>query len=304
MVVLPAAAWLIWWWNELRYVMPVEARIRKSSKKHPPGNMGLPILGKLLTFLWYFKALRRADDCINSKRQRTYLFGIPSIITHTLATNKFIFQSDVAFPYRWPPNDHVGPKSIISAPPHEHTQAQEIHHHRDHPRALYKIALLIQPRIITSLRSWSDRKDITAVDEVKQMTFQYIGKLFASVEPGPLLDEVSSLFDGLMLGFGDQPFSLPGTAYPYALQIEDEDGNKLNDDEVVDNIVSLVIGGYESISRACAWAFYYLASYPDVLHKLREENEACSKNEVGEPITSEDVAKMKYTSKIPSLPLF
>lgn len=101
---------------------------------------------------------------------RTYLFGIPSIITRTPATNKFILQSDDAFPYRWPTNNLVGPKSIISGPPHEHTKLKKfVTAAINQPKSLHKIALLIQPRIIAALRSWADRKDITAHDEVKQV---------------------------------------------------------------------------------------------------------------------------------------
>lgn len=53
------------------------------------------------------------------------------------------------------------------------------------------------------------------------------------------------------------------------MQFEDGEGSKLSDQEVLDNIICLVIGGYESTSLASMWAIYYLANYPDVLEKLR-----------------------------------
>jgi ent-kaurenoic acid hydroxylase len=53
------------------------------------------------------------------------------------------------------------------------------------------------------------------------------------------------------------------------MRMEDEQGNKLSDDEVLDSIVSLVVGGYESASSAIMWAVYHLAKSPDVLSKLR-----------------------------------
>jgi len=62
--------------------------------------------------------------------------------------------------------------------------------------------------------------------------------------------ETSDLMDGLM-------------------QIEDGDGDKLSDKEVVDNIVSLVAAGYIPTSLASTWAIYLLAKYPIVLKKLR-----------------------------------
>ena len=53
------------------------------------------------------------------------------------------------------------------------------------------------------------------------------------------------------------------------MEMEDEQGKKLCDDEVVDNIVSLVVAGYESTSNAIMWAAYHLAKSPHALRKLR-----------------------------------
>ncbi|KAJ6977370.1 hypothetical protein NC653_029314 [Populus alba x Populus x berolinensis] len=49
------------------------------------------------------------------------------------------------------------------------------------------------------------------------------------------------------------------------MQIEDDEGSQLSDQEVLDNIVGLVI--------ASTWAIYYLAKYPHVLAKLRVAEE-------------------------------
>lgn len=51
-------------------------------------------------------------------------------------------------------------------------------------------------------------------------------------------------------------------------QIRDEEGKQLGDEEVIDNIISLVIAGYESTSIATMWSLYYLCKYPNVLRQL------------------------------------
>jgi ent-kaurenoic acid hydroxylase len=53
------------------------------------------------------------------------------------------------------------------------------------------------------------------------------------------------------------------------IQIEDGEGDKLSDKEVVESIVSLVAAGYNSTSLVSMWAIYLLAKYPIVLKKLR-----------------------------------
>ena len=53
------------------------------------------------------------------------------------------------------------------------------------------------------------------------------------------------------------------------MKLKDEDGSQLSDLEVLDNIVSILVAGYESTTLATMWAVYYLAKYPKVLQKLR-----------------------------------
>lgn len=67
---LPFFGLLLWWWNEFRYVLPHKLRGSSTGAKLPPGHMGFPFLGEMLTFLWYFKILRRPDEFINAKRAK------------------------------------------------------------------------------------------------------------------------------------------------------------------------------------------------------------------------------------------
>ncbi|XVF54253.1 hypothetical protein PTKIN_Ptkin05aG0165500 [Pterospermum kingtungense] len=133
--------------------------------------------------------------------------------------------------------------------------------------------------------------------EIAQLTLEHIGKSFANIEPGPLLDNISKLYVGLVRGFRAMPLNLPGTAAYRALQcrkrleeifrvklekkkngfninndlmdglieMKDEDGDKLSDQEVVDNI---------------------------------EENMSIRKQKQGDFITIEDVSKLKYTKMV------
>ncbi|XP_034217204.1 ent-kaurenoic acid oxidase-like [Prunus dulcis] len=338
---LPLLWLLLWWWNELWYVLPLKLRRSATNAKLPPGHMGLPFIGEVLTFLWYFKVLRRPDDFINAKRAkygdgvgmyRTYLFGSPSIIACFPAVNKFVFQSDDTFILNWPSVDLVGHTSLVAVHGKSHARLRSyVTNVINQPDALRRIAQMVQPRIIAALESWAQKGRIKAHDETKKVTFENIGQLFVSLEPGPLLDTIDNLFDGLVKGIRAQPFNIPGSAFHHAhqcrkkledifrvelekkktqkevvtndlmdglMQITDDEGNKLCDQEVLDNIVSLVVAGYASTSLASMWAIYYLAKYPNVLITLLEENMAISQNKKGEFITSEDVSKMKYTNKV------
>ncbi|KAK3024014.1 hypothetical protein RJ639_045034 [Escallonia herrerae] len=143
---------------------------------------------------------------------------------------------------------------------------------------------------------------------------------------------LDDFFEGLVHGIRSYPLNVPVTAYRRALQcqkkavaifreelekkkknqaaakdvtdlldglmeLKDDEGQHLNDKEVLDNIVSLVVAGYESTSLSIMWALYYLAKYPKILQKLRDENMPLSKMKNGELITSDELAKLKYTNK-------
>ncbi|KAL3845996.1 hypothetical protein ACJIZ3_003399 [Penstemon smallii] len=277
--ILPLVGWLLWWWNDFWYALPMMINLRRHSSgggaKLPPGYMGIPFFGEMLNFLWYFKFLSRPDDFINSKRQRygdgeglyrTHLFGSSAIIACTPSSNKFILQTESSFHMDWPSVEIVGATSLVAVHGASHTR------------------------------------------EAKKVTFANIGMFFASIEPGPVLDTLDVLFVNLLAGVRAYPLNFPGTAFHRALksrkmavaifrekmekrkkfgvssgnndlleglmQMKDEEGKQLSETEILDNIVSLVLAGYTSTSLAIMWAFYYLAKYPDVLQKLREPAKA------------------------------
>ncbi|KAG6401722.1 hypothetical protein SASPL_138586 [Salvia splendens] len=333
-VVIPLAA-LLWWWNDCWYALPFR-------RPHlPPGYMGIPLLGEMLPFLYYFKILRRPDDFINAKRTkfgdgvgmyRTHLFGSPMIIACTPSSNKFVLQSESSFAVKWTNKELVGPTSLVAVEGDSHTRVRGIVVRAiNQPNALRKITLMVQPRITASLKSWSQRGRITAYKEAKKIVFANTAKYFASFETDHVLDTLDDLFMGLLGGLRAYPLNFPGTAFHHALKcrrkaevifrqeletrkksegsvpkndlmeslmhmkVEDK---QLSDTEVIDNIVSLVVGGYVSTSLAVMWAIYYLAKYPQVLQKLREEHVPISKKLKGDFITYEEIASCKYTAKV------
>ncbi|KAJ7949716.1 Ent-kaurenoic acid oxidase [Quillaja saponaria] len=66
----------------------------------------------------------------------------------------------------------------------------------------------------------ADKGTVVVYDEVKKMVFENTAKLFFSCEPGPLLDTLVYLFEGMVKGTRAQPINFPGTAYYHALKEE------------------------------------------------------------------------------------
>ncbi|MGD1921289.1 MAG: cytochrome P450 [Pleurocapsa sp.] len=62
------------------------------------------------------------------------------------------------------------------------------------------------------------------------------------------------------------------------LTATDESGEKMNDDEVRDQVMTLLYAGHESTASTLAWSFYWLHSLPEVSAKLKTELDSLEKN--------------------------
>jgi cytochrome P450 len=60
------------------------------------------------------------------------------------------------------------------------------------------------------------------------------------------------------------------------ISARDENGQQMSDVELRDQLVSLLLLGYETTAAVLAWAFYWIHSSPTVLHTLRRELDALS----------------------------
>lgn len=63
------------------------------------------------------------------------------------------------------------------------------------------------------------------------------------------------------------------------VEARDEDGGRLSPDEIVDQLVTLIVGGHETTAHAISWALQLVYSHPRVLERLREELDAHSDEE-------------------------
>ncbi len=52
---------------------------------------------------------------------------------------------------------------------------------------------------------------------------------------------------------------------------KDQDGESLNDQELRDEMITLLVAGHETSATALSWIFYRLSTHPQVLKKLQEE---------------------------------
>lgn len=101
---------------------------------------------------------------------RTHLFGAPSIIVYTPAVNKFVLFSDSNFKQEWPTVELMGVTSMVAVHGKAHTRVRKfVTNAINRPDALSRIAALVQPHIVTALRSWAEMGKIKAKVETQKV---------------------------------------------------------------------------------------------------------------------------------------
>ena len=79
------------------------------------------------------------------------------------------------------------------------------------------------------------------------------------------------------------------------LRTRDEDGAPMSDQQVSDEAITFFGAGHETTATALTWAWYLLASHPDVYRRMRDEVDSVLG---GRSPTYEDLARMPYTLRV------
>ncbi|XP_015933803.2 cytochrome P450 90D2 [Arachis duranensis] len=82
--------------------------------------------------------------------------------------------------------------------------------------------------------------------------------------------------------------------------IEEDDDNKLNDEEIKDNILTMMIAGQDTIANAMTWMVKFVDENQEALNTLKKEQLQIEKNgrTRRDNLTLEDLNEMQYASKV------
>lgn len=77
------------------------------------------------------------------------------------------------------------------------------------------------------------------------------------------------------------------------LHVQDEDGSKMSDTQLRDEVLTLLLAGHETTSNALTWGAHLLASHPEAQARLSEEARA-----LAGPPTAADLPRLKYAEAV------
>jgi enediyne biosynthesis protein E7 len=80
------------------------------------------------------------------------------------------------------------------------------------------------------------------------------------------------------------------------LQATDKDGQPFSNAELLDELMTLIVAGFETSANTLNWVWYLVARHPDVEGKLIAEAEACLPNVSA--LSADSLAGMHYTQQV------
>ncbi|TYH63775.1 hypothetical protein ES332_D07G217500v1 [Gossypium tomentosum] len=312
-------------WNEMRY--------RK--KGLPPGTMGWPVFGETTEFLKQgpnFMKNQRASRY--GSFFKSHILGCPTVVSMDPELNRYILMNEAKGLVPGYPQsmlDILGKCNIAAVHGSTHKQM------RGALLALISPTMIRQqllPKIDEFMRAFLsnwDNQVINIQDRTKEMAFLSSLKQIASAESSSVAQQFMPEFFKLVLGTLSLPIDLPGTNYRrgfqarqnilkilgqliekrrdseeshkdmlgYLMRNDDNNRHKLSDDEIIDQIITILYSGYETVSTTSMMAVKYLHDHPTVLEELRKEHMGIrERKRADEPIEWNDLKSMRFTRAV------
>ncbi|XP_020244260.1 cytochrome P450 85A-like [Asparagus officinalis] len=284
-------------WNELRY----------RRKGLPPGTMGWPLFGETTEFLKQGPSFMKNQRARYGNLFKSHILGCPTVVSMDPEINKYILMNEgrgLVPGYPQSMLDMLGRCNIAAVTGSLHKAM------RGSILGLISPAIIREQLIVkidqfmrSHLSDWND-KVIDIQERTKEMWLFSALKLVAGIESGQFSKAMGSEINKLIIGTLSLPINLPGTSYHQGLQarkkivsmleriIEERRASKrtsndmldallfsnddsranLDDEQLMDLIITFIYSGFETVSTTSMMAVKYLHQHPKVLKELVKEH--------------------------------
>ncbi|KAH6831592.1 hypothetical protein C2S53_010567 [Perilla frutescens var. hirtella] len=235
------------------------------------------------------------------------LFGTPTVFLHGQAANKFIYTRDETTLSTKQPGSIrrlLGENNLLELKSEDHNRLRGAMLSFLKPYALKQNVVKMDQEIKLHLtQHWNHNKEIVAMPLMKTLTFNVICTLLIGVERGARRDTLVhlELIHEKREKLKKHEISSNQDLITSSLSIWDEAGSPLlTDDEIEDNCAIAMIAGHDTTSTLLSFLIKLLAEHPHVYELVLNEQEeiARGKKKSDDPLTWDDLAKMKYTWRV------
>ncbi|XP_077237127.1 ent-kaurenoic acid oxidase 1-like [Tasmannia lanceolata] len=236
--------------------------------------------------------------------------------------------------------DLIGRKSFTSISQEEHKWLRRltsapINGHE----ALSTYLEFIQDVVVSTLEEWAGMGEIEFLTELRKLTFRIITYIFLSSEVDHVMEALEREYTALNHGIRAMAINLPGFAFHRALKarkklvailqsvvnerrekrarnvlvplakkdmmdalidVEDENGRRLTDEEIIDVLIMYLNAGHESSGHIIMWTTVILHEHPEIFEKAKAEQEEIMRRRPAtqKGLTLKEVKEMDYLSKV------
>uniref|UniRef100_A0A0D9WZJ0 Cytochrome P450 n=1 Tax=Leersia perrieri TaxID=77586 RepID=A0A0D9WZJ0_9ORYZ len=265
------------------------------------------------------------------------VFGSPTVLLTGPAANHFVFSNqDLIFTQTKAANALIG-RSLLTVSGEELKQVRSAVQSYLRPDVLSKFIWKMDEEVRKHIdQNWVGHKTVTVVPLARRLTFNIICSVLFGQEAGPISETMATDFGTLVQATLSIPVNIPFTNFnkglrasrrirkflrqiarereaawkqghcssaddffTYMFALRSQGTHFLTVEDIVDNAILILGAGYETSSVLITFLLRYLANEPDILGKMTEEHEEIARNKrPNEPLTWDDVSRMKYTWKV------
>nr|XP_027095773.1 cytochrome P450 85A-like [Coffea arabica] len=312
-------------WNYIRY----------SKKGLPPGTMGWPFFGETVKFLELGPEFMKRQRTRYGNLFKSHILGCPTVVCMDPELNRYILLNEakgLVPGYPQSSLDILGKHNIAAVSGFAHKQIRGSAMLLIGPSTVKEQLLpKIDKYMRLFLQNW-DGKAIDIQEKSQEMAFFLSFNQIFEDESSVIYEAFKAEFDKFVVGTISLPINLPGTNYYKGLQarknivkllteviksrraasstfhhddmlnslLANEDSSyKLNDEEIYDQIMTILNSGYETLSTTSMMAVKYLHEHPKALEEIREEHFMVRHNKsLEQPIDWNDYKSMRFTRAV------
>ena len=294
----------------------------------PPGSFGLPLIGDTINFL-------RDSQFAQKRHQqygqifKTSIFGQPTVFVCGQEANLFVLSNENQyFVVSWPPSTKalLGPLSLALQTGSDHQSRRKLLYQAFQPRALGGYIGGMETITQRYLQRWTQMSEFAWYPELRNYTFDVAAKLLVGIDAGADT-ALGHYFETWCNGLFSIPLDVPWSQFGKAkkcrklllselekiirdrqqdmgegndalsllILARDDDGNCLSLEELKDQVLLLLFAGHETLTSAIASFCLLLAQNPDVMAKVRTEQQQFPETE---GLTLELLKQMTYLEQV------
>ncbi|XP_015957493.1 ent-kaurenoic acid oxidase 2 [Arachis duranensis] len=194
----------------------------------PPGDLGLPFVGNMWSFLSAYKS-PNPETFINSFYSRygktgmykSLMFGSPGIIVTTPELSRKILTDDENFKLGWPRStiELVGEKSFIAMGDEDHKRLRRLTSASINGLEPLSMYLAFMDELMKNeLEKWSKMGQIELLTELRRLTFKIIIHIFLGASSTSVMEALEKEYTKLNYGMRALRIDLPGFAFHKAFK--------------------------------------------------------------------------------------